>query len=66
MRPIQPEANLLPRWGVEINIDPLNVRPMIEDKRLLEKFACVARQRCLGRRRGKKIAPDFVAGVRDH
>src|SRR6266566_1452062 len=45
---------------------PLNVRPMIKDERLFQKFACVARQRSFGRRRGKKIAPDFVTSICDH
>src|SRR4051794_8709697 len=39
---------------------------MIKDERLFQKFSCVARQRSSGRRRGKKIAPDLVARIRDH
>src|SRR6266480_5200303 len=39
---------------------------MIKNKCFLQQFARVARQRSFGRRRGKKIVPDFVASIRDH
>src|SRR6266496_2617635 len=63
IRPIQFEASSLPRWGVEINYHSLNVRSTIKDQCLFQELACVARQRSFGRRRGKKIAPDFVACI---